>query len=68
VARVFIDPSGVSHGFLRSKHGATTTYDVPGAGTGSGQGTMAGDSNPMGATTRYYVDANNTYHGYLLIP
>jgi hypothetical protein len=64
----FIDASGVFYGFLRSKQGITTTYDVPGAGTSAGQGTMVGISTPSGVTTGTYLDANNVVHGYLLIP
>ena len=31
--------------------GTLTTFDAPGAGTGSGQGTFANDINPAGAIT-----------------
>ena len=33
----YIDASDVEHGFVRAKHGAITTFDVPGAGTGPGR-------------------------------
>jgi hypothetical protein len=64
----YFDASGVSHGFVRSKQGAITTFDPPGTGTASGQGTWANDINPAGAITGYYLDANNVYHGYLRTP
>ena len=50
--------------FYRSTpDGAIRTFDVPGAGTGAGQGTVPYDNNPAGAIAGYYVDASNAYHG-----
>ena len=45
-----------------------TTFDVPGAGTRPGQGTLPTGSlgvNPAGEITGSYVDANNFNHGFL---
>jgi hypothetical protein len=42
-----------------------TTFDAPGAGTGSSQGTYPFAINPEGAITGLYVDASNMYHGFL---
>ena len=42
-----------------------TTFDAPGAGTGSYQGTYPFAINPEGAITGLYVDASNMYHGFL---
>ena len=42
-----------------------TTFDAPGAGTASGQGTFANDINPEGAITGYYLDASGVFHGFL---
>jgi hypothetical protein len=53
---------------VRSKQGAITTFDPPGAGTGSGQGTFCNQINPAGAIAGYYLDANNVFHGYLRNP
>jgi hypothetical protein len=39
IAGVIIDDNSVSHGFVRAKDGAITTFDAPGAGTGPYQGT-----------------------------
>jgi hypothetical protein len=61
----YLDASGVNHGFLRTKHGAITTFDVPGAGTGAGQGTIAFCDNPADAITGYYIDASGANHGFL---
>jgi hypothetical protein len=68
------DNSGnfVSHGLLRSADGKLTTYNVPGAGTGSYQGTgcpgCARSINLFGAVAGYYIDENNVVHGYLRSP
>jgi uncharacterized membrane protein len=51
------------------------TFDAPGAGTGSGQGTgcfaytdCSVLINNFGAITGYYLDANNVFHGFLRSP
>ena len=44
------------------------TYDIPGAGTGAGQGTFPTTNNPSDAITGYYMDANSAFHGFLRIP
>jgi hypothetical protein len=43
----------------------STTFDVPGAGTGAGQGTFTYCNNPAGAITGYYIDASGVSHGFL---
>ncbi len=45
-----------------------TTFDVPGAGKGAGQGTQAYDVNPARAITGAYIDSSNVYHGFLRAP
>ena len=60
----------MNHGFLRSPDGKFTTFDAPGAGTGSFQGTGCPSDCPVslndwGAITGIYIDANYVYHGYL---
>ena len=45
-----------------------TTFDVPGAGTGPGQGTVPACNNPVGAITGYYIDGNDVTHGFLQTP
>jgi hypothetical protein len=52
-------------GFLRAPDGTITVFDVPGAGTGPGQGTIAFCDNDFDAITGYYIDGANAYHGFL---
>jgi hypothetical protein len=59
------DSAFVSHGFLRDRNGAFTTFDVPGAGTGAGQGTFPFAISPSGEITGFYTDATNANHGFL---
>jgi hypothetical protein len=40
-------------------------FDVPGAGTGSYQGTVPSGINAVGAITGSYIDANSLTHGFL---
>jgi hypothetical protein len=57
----------VAHGFLRSGAGdEMLIFDIPGAGTGAGQGTFGSIVTNKGAITGSYVDANNVSYGYLL--
>src|SRR6266487_856338 len=41
------------------------TFDVPGAGTGPGQGTLSFAINPAGTVTGRYVDASDVFHSFL---
>jgi hypothetical protein len=67
IAGAFQDSSNVYHGFLRSKNGSfEPPLDAPGAGTGAGQGTLALSVNLPGTSTAgTYIDANNTFHGFV---
>src|SRR5262249_3253852 len=74
----YIDPNGVSHGFLRAKDGTFTTFDPPGAsfprnGTDyaafGGEGFSGGAPiNAGGAVTGFYIDGTGATHGFLLSP
>src|SRR4029077_8599024 len=44
------------------------TFDVPGAGTGPGQGTIPYAINPSGTIMGFYLDASNVYYGFLRAP
>jgi hypothetical protein len=50
---------------VRAADGNITTFDVPGAGSGSFQGTTPTSIRPGGAITGYYFDANSVTHGFL---
>src|SRR6266566_1007138 len=63
-----LDASDVYHGVLRAPDGTMTTFDVPGAGTGPGQGTIPFCNNPVDAITGVYIDASDVDHGFLRSP
>ena len=58
---------GLNPSAYAEQHGATT-FDVPEAGTASGQGTFAVGINLLGAITGYYIDAKNVMHGFVRSP
>jgi hypothetical protein len=60
--------SDVNHGFVRAQDGTITTFDVPSAGTGTGQGTVPDCNNPANAITGFYFDPSNITHGFLKDP
>jgi hypothetical protein len=64
----YLDANGVNHGFQRSAAGTIVTGNVPGAGTGAGQGTIPTTNEASGAIAGYYVDSSGVDHGFLLIP
>jgi hypothetical protein len=74
IAGSFEDNSGnfVDHDLIRSSDGKLTTFDVPGAGTGSYQGTgcpgCALGLNQLGAIAGTYIDANSVQHGFVRSP
>jgi hypothetical protein len=43
------------------------TFDVPGAGTGSGQGTQAFAISPEGTITGVYIDSGTVSHGFVRV-
>ena len=61
----YIDANDVNHGAFRAPDGAITMFDVPGAGTGPGQGTLPASNNPAGTITGSYIDATDVNHGFL---
>ena len=74
IAGGFEDDSGnfVHHGHSATPEGELTTFDVPGAGTGSYQGTGCPGCdiglNQWGAIAGIYSDANSVNHGFLRSP
>jgi hypothetical protein len=61
----YTDASGLSHSFVRAPDGGFTTFDAPGAGPSSGQGTFSGGIDPAGTIVRSYIDARGVNHGYV---
>jgi len=73
IAGIYIDANSVEHGFLRSPNGKFTTFDAPGAGTDSYEGTGCPSDcsvslNDWGAVAGTYIDSNFVFHGYLRSP
>ena len=73
IAGIYTDSTDVYHGYIRHTDGNFTSFDAPGAGTGSGQGTGCASDCPVslnnrGELTGVYIDAKNTYHVYLRSP
>ena len=73
IVGIYIDANSVQHGFLRSPDGTFTTFDAPGAGTDSYEGTGCPSDcsvsiNDSRAITGTYIDTNYVYHGYLRTP
>ncbi|MGA2590613.1 MAG: hypothetical protein ABSH32_11900 [Bryobacteraceae bacterium] len=48
-----------------AQYAVFSTFDVPGAGTGSGQGTYAVTINDADAIVGWYSDASNVNHGFV---
>jgi hypothetical protein len=62
---VFVDSNFVLHGFARSPQGRYTTYNVPAAGIGPGQGTLPESNDDFGDIAGNYFDATGVSHGFL---
>jgi hypothetical protein len=60
----------VNHSFVRAKNGTITTFDAPGAGTGTFQGSFVFSEaiNNAGAIAGAYFDSSNVLHGFLRTP
>jgi hypothetical protein len=52
----------------KAQNGHIIKFDVPGAGTGAGQGTTPFYINNAGVITGWYVDASGVNHGFLRAP
>ena len=64
----YLDSGSVGRAFLRSPSGHYTAFNAPGAGTGSGQGTIASDINDSGEIVGSYIDSNGVYHVFFRSP
>ena len=61
-------PQNFSNTALLRSAPTITTFDVPGAGTGPGQGTYAQGINPRETIVINYIDANDVNHGAFRAP
>src|ERR1700693_554074 len=72
IAGNYLDGSGVDHGFLfdkegkEGKQGNFTLFDVPGMGTGPGQGTIPLSNNDADTVTGEAIDAGNVTQGFVV--
>ena len=66
----YTDADGVSHGFLRTRNGRFTIFDVPGAGSApnQGEGTFPYGNNSVGEIMGAYVDKRLVNHSFLRLP
>jgi len=65
VAGFYYDGNNATHGFVREPGGKITMIDIPGAGTGAGQGTVVASINDAGTTTGYWADPNYFYYAFI---
>jgi len=69
VTGFYSDAGAVRHGFVCSSvltgSPSCTTFDPPGAGTGATQGTIPMSINAEGDAAGFYIDGNQTYHGFI---
>jgi hypothetical protein len=68
IAGTFNDGFNLNHGFWRTRSGTVTTFDVPGAGTGSNEGTLPIGITAAGVIGGMYRDADFVTHGFLFEP
>jgi hypothetical protein len=68
VTGTYVDSNNVAHGFVRTRDGKLTEFDVSGAGTGAGQGTNSWSIDDAGAVTGAYYDADGVGHGFVRAP
>jgi probable HAF family extracellular repeat protein len=59
----YTDANNAAHGFIL-QNGQYTTLDVPGAGTGSSQGTFLGNINNNGELIGSYTDSSGNEFGF----
>jgi hypothetical protein len=66
----YLDANNVFHGYIRSPDGKFFTFDAPGADLAAGDfnGTFPVSINDAGVVSGYYIDSNNVFHGFLLLP
>jgi len=65
VVGYYFDSKFTGHGYLRSPRGSFTTFDVPGASQGDGQGTFPLALNDVGGVAGTYTTSALSYHGFI---
>jgi hypothetical protein len=65
ISGTYYDSRSVLHGFILGPSRKYTILNVPGGGTGMGQGTNGVFLNDSGTATGAYVDSSSLIHGYL---
>ena len=68
IAGTTIDDNGAFNGFVRAPDGTIVEFEVPGAGTGSGQGTNPAGINPAGTIPGSFIDSSGVNHGFVRAP
>jgi hypothetical protein len=58
----------VLHGFVRSREGHFTEFDVPSTSSRTVEGTGAFSINFSGEVTGEFIDANSAMHGFSRLP
>lgn len=64
VAGNFYDADNFAHGFIRQASGRIATFDAPGAGGGSGNGTFVTALDAAGTIAGYYTDSVLQSHSF----
>jgi hypothetical protein len=64
------DSYGVVHSYVRTRSGAITVFDAPGAGSAQfvDQGTYSYGVNDLGVISGFILDENNVYHAFVRNP
>jgi hypothetical protein len=68
IAGSYAEANSLNHGYIRTLRGTFTTFDVPGEGAASGQGTITEAIDSTDAITGYYTDGSGVTHGFLRSP
>ncbi len=64
-AGFYTDKNFHVHGFVRGGAGHIATFDAPGAGTGSHQGTFVYGLSDIETAAGYIIDTPGAYHGFV---
>jgi N-acetylneuraminic acid mutarotase len=66
IAGVYLDASGVEHGYVRTANGAIKSFDAPNTGTGqNSNSTVPIGMDTAGDVAGLYSDSNKVYHGFV---